>query len=188
MIPAYSPQARGRSERSFRTWQGRLPQELRIRGITTPEDANRFLKKSYIREFNRKFAVQAAEPNESAFVPCQRMDLDRVFSIQSERTVNRDNTVKYKNLTLQIDKQSWKRSLDGCRVMVYQHLDDTITIGFGPQQVGKYTANGKPVKPSETEHRPVERKGRAPFFQKEQTGHLMCYQNRTSSFAINSHS
>ena len=86
MIPAYSPQARGRSERSFRTWQGRLPQELRIREITTPEEANRFLKRSYIREFNRKFAVQAAEANESAFVPCQSVDLDRIFSIQSERT------------------------------------------------------------------------------------------------------
>src|ERR1019366_1489615 len=93
---------------------------------------------------------------------------------RAREPLNRDNSVKYKNLTLQIDKQSWKRSLDGCRVTVYQHLDDTITIGFGPQQVGKYTADDKPVKPSETEHRPVERKGRAPFFQKEQTGHLMC--------------
>src|ERR1035437_7442864 len=68
MIPAYSPQARGRSERSFRSWQGRLPQERKIQEIPTPEEATPFLKRSYIREFNRKFAVQAAEANESAFV------------------------------------------------------------------------------------------------------------------------
>ena len=145
MIPAYSPQARGRSERGFRTWQGRLPQELRIRDITSPDEANRFLKRSYTKEFNRKFAVQATEPGESVFVPCQRTDLERVFSIQTERTVNRDNTVRYRNLTLQIDKQSWRRSMEGCRVTVYQHLDGTITLGFGPQQLGKYTRDGQPA-------------------------------------------
>jgi transposase len=146
LIPAYSPQARGRSERSFRTWQGRLPQELRLRGLTTPEEANRFLKKSYIREFNRRFTVEAVEPKETAFVPCNRSDLDRVFSIQTERLVNRDNTVKFKNMFLQIDKQGWRSSMEGCRVIVYQHFDDTITIGFGHQNLGKYSADGLPIK------------------------------------------
>ena len=61
MIPAYSPQARGRSERNFGTWQGRLPQELRLRGIITVEAANRFLREGYIGEFNRRFAVLAAQ-------------------------------------------------------------------------------------------------------------------------------
>jgi hypothetical protein len=60
MIAAYSPQARGRSERSFGTWQGRLPQELRLAGITMPEAANRFLRERYIAEFNAKFTVQRA--------------------------------------------------------------------------------------------------------------------------------
>lgn len=105
------------------------------------------MKRSYTKEFNRKFAVQAAEPGESAFVPCQRTDLERVFSIQTERTVNRDNTVRYNNLTMQIDKQSWRRSMEGCRVTIYQHLDGTITIGFGPQQLGKYSRNGQPAAP-----------------------------------------
>jgi len=68
MIPAYSPQARGRSERSFGTWQGRLPQELRLRGIRTVEAANAFLREHYIGEFNRRFQVEAAQPG-SAFVP-----------------------------------------------------------------------------------------------------------------------
>ena len=157
MIPAYSPQARGRSERAFRTWQGRLPQELRIRNITTLDEANRFLREEYISEFNRKFAIQAAETGESAFVPCNREDIDRVFSIQTERTVNRDNTVKYKNMTLQIDRQIWRRSMEGCRVTVYQHSDETITIGYGPQQIGKYTAAGVPLAPKVVEM-PLPRK------------------------------
>jgi hypothetical protein len=54
MIPAYSPQARGRSERSFRTWQGRLPQELRLEGITTPDGANRFLEERYVKGVQRQ--------------------------------------------------------------------------------------------------------------------------------------
>src|SRR5678816_2983304 len=83
MIPAYSPQARGRSERSFGTWQGRLPQELRLRRIQTMEAANDFLRQSYIAEFNQKFARPAAQGG-TAFMPVQRQDLDRVFSVQHE--------------------------------------------------------------------------------------------------------
>ena len=130
MIPAYSPQAGGRSERSFRTWQGRLPQELRLKNITTVEEANRFLKRAYLKEFNKKFAVAAQVDDGNAFFPCTRADLDRVFSIQTERTVARDNIVTYNNLSLQIDKQSWRGSMEGCRVTVYQHLDGVITVGF----------------------------------------------------------
>jgi hypothetical protein len=90
MIPAYSPQARGRSERSFGTWQGRLPQELRLQGITTVEEANQFLREHYLGEFNRRFQVAPAQRG-SAFVACRRRDLDLVFSLQFERTVYRDN-------------------------------------------------------------------------------------------------
>lgn len=175
LIPAYSPQARGRSERSFRTWQGRLPQELRLRGISSPEDANRFLKRSYIGQFNRMFTVQAAETEGSAFVPCTRLaELDRIFSIQTERAVNRDNTVKYENMTLQIDRQSWRRSMDGCRVTVYQHLNGIITIGFGPQEVGRYTADGRPTNRSVSKTRDLKTKRPAAPLSNRQTGHLMC--------------
>src|SRR6266852_3731465 len=111
MIPAYSPQARGRSERNFGTWQGRLPQELRVRGITTAEEANRFLRESYIAELNRKFSVPAAQP-ESAFVPASGKDLDRIFSVQQERVVNQDNTVRIANRTLQIERTKWRGTLD----------------------------------------------------------------------------
>lgn len=81
------------------------------------EEANRFLRKEYTEEFNRRFTTRAQKEG-SAFVACLRTDLDRVFSIQAERAVNRDNTVKFKNLVLQIDKQSWRGSLSGYRLMV----------------------------------------------------------------------
>src|SRR5450432_3604847 len=90
MIPAYSPQARGRSERNFGTWQGRLPQELRLRKLRTLEAANGFLREHYIAEFNGRFQVAPAQRG-SAFLPCPRKHLDLVFSLQFERTVNRDN-------------------------------------------------------------------------------------------------
>jgi len=99
MIPAYSPQARGRSERSFGTWQGWLPQELRLHGIQTVEAAHAFLREHYIGEFNRRFQVASAPPG-SAFMPSRAKDWERIFSLQFERTANRDNTVSLQNLTL----------------------------------------------------------------------------------------
>lgn len=144
MIPAYSPQARGRSERSFATWQGRLPQELRLRGIATVEDANLFLRDHYIAEFNRRFQVPAAQRG-NAFVPCRRRELDLVFSLQFERTVNRDNTVSFQNATLQIERTRWRGTLAGCNVIVHQHLDGTLSISYGPHRLGHYTAQGLPI-------------------------------------------
>jgi transposase len=141
MIPAYSPQARGRSERNFGTWQGRLPQELRLRGITTLEEANLFLRENYLAEFNRKFRVPAAQP-ESAFVPCSGYDLERIFSVQQERTVNQDNTVSIANRTLQIEKTKWRGTLAKRRVQVCEHLDGSYTVYFGPHVVGRYAAEG----------------------------------------------
>jgi transposase len=141
MIPAYSPQARGRSERNFGTWQGRLPQELRLRGLHTIEAANAFLREHYIAEFNRCFQVPAAQRG-SAFMASRRRDLDLVFSLQFERTVNRDNTVSFQNLSLQIEPVRFRATLAGCNVMLHQHLDGTLSITHGPHRLGHYTAQG----------------------------------------------
>jgi hypothetical protein len=130
MIPAYSPQARGRSERSFATWQGRLPQELRLRGIRTVAAANAFLRQHYIGEFNRRFQVAAGQLG-SAFVPYRGKNLERIFSLQFERTVNRDNTVSFQNLTLQIEPVRWRATLAGCTVTVHQHLDGSLSLRKG---------------------------------------------------------
>jgi transposase len=141
MIPAYSPQARGRSERSFGTWQGRLPQELRLHKIASLEAANVFLREHYIAEFNRHFQVAAAQRG-NAFLACRRRDLDLVFSLQFERAVNRDNTVSFQNLSLQIEAVRWRATLAGCQVTVHQHLDGTLSLTHGPHLLGRYTAEG----------------------------------------------
>ena len=161
MIPAYSPQARGRSERGFGTWQGRLPQELRLRELTTLEAANNFLRQSYIGEFNRKFARPAAQAG-TAFVPLRRQDLDRVFSIQHERVVNKDNTVRWANLSLQIQPTRIRSTMADLNVIVYEHLDDTISIGYGPHTVGRYTASGESITATPS-RRPTREGHRLPF-------------------------
>ena len=161
MIPAYSPQARGRSERSFSTWQGRLPQELRLREIRTVEEANRFLREEYIGEFNRRFQVPAAQRG-TAFTACRRGDLDLIFSLQSERTVNRDNTVSFQNLALQIDPVRWRGTLAGCTVTVHQHLDGTITLSYGPHRLGHYTPGGRLITAAAKKTRSVEKTAAPP--------------------------
>jgi transposase len=131
MIPAYSPQARGGSERSFST--------VRLHQIASLEAANVFLREHYIAEFNRRFQVTAAQRG-SAFSACRGRDLDRVFSLQFERAVNRDNTVSFQNLSLQIEAVRWRATLAGCQVTVHQHLDGTLSLTHGPHLLGRHTA------------------------------------------------
>jgi len=142
MIPAYSPQARGRSERNFGTWQGRLPQELRLANILSVEAANAFLRDGYLAEFNRKFAVPAQEKG-TAFRSCSRKDLDWVFTIQTERVVGKDNTVAIADRRWQIDKTRFRHTLAGCTVTIHEHLDDKISIRYGPHVVARFDLYGK---------------------------------------------
>jgi transposase len=166
MIPAYSPQARGRSERNFGTWQRRLPQELRLRGITDIEEANRFLRGGYLAEFNRKFRVEPAQ-QESAFVPVGGKDLDRVFSLHHERVVNRDNTIQFANRVLQIERSKWRGTLAGCRVVVCEHLDGRVSVYYGPHRVAEFGAEQE----EESHTRPP-----SPAAQEttEESGQVMC--------------
>jgi transposase len=169
MIPAYSPQARGRSERGFGTWQGRLPQELRLQKIVTLEGANQFLRDSYIAEFNARFRVAALQPGR-AFLPCRRKDLDVVFSVQQQRVGNRDNTVVVGGKVFQIEPTRWRGTLAGCSVTVCEHLDQLWSIRYGPHVVGRYTAQGypwlcesKPDRLGKAVEKPLRGKGKATF-------------------------
>ena len=149
MIPAYSPQARGRSERNFGTWQGRLPQELRLTGIRTVEAANQFLRERYIAEFNRKFAVPAAEKG-TAFRPYSRRDLEWIFSVQAQRVVAKDNTVTLRERAWQLERSRWRHSLAGCTVTIHEHLNGTVSVRYGPHLVGRFAANGAPLSAEKT--------------------------------------
>ncbi len=169
MIAAYSPQARGRSERSFLTWQGRLPQELRVAGITTLEEANGFLRERYIKEFNAKFTVKAAERG-TAFRRCSRADLNWIFTVQTERVVAKDNTVAIAGRSWQLDKSRFRHSLAGCTVTIHEHLDATISIRYGPHVIGSFEANG-------------ERRGKVESPQKRRPSH---FPTATTATAVSS--
>jgi len=145
MIPAYSPQARGRSERSFGTWQGRLPQELRLAGIAAPEPANEFLRSRYIAEFNDKFTVAAAEKG-TAFRSTKRSDLEWIFTVQTERVVAKDNTVAIKERDWQLEKSRFRSSLAGCTVTIHEHLHGNVSIRYGPHVVGRFDKVGVPIR------------------------------------------
>ena len=142
MIAAYSPQARGRSERSFGTWQGRLPQELRLAEIRTLEEANRFLRGRYIGEFNAKFTVKPTQ-RRTAFRRCSRSDLDWIFTVRTERVVAKDNTVAIRERSWQIDKTRFRHTLAGCTVTIHEHLDGTVSIRYGPHVIARYEENGQ---------------------------------------------
>lgn len=156
MIPAYSPQARGRSERGYRTWQGRLPQELRKLGVKTIEGANQFLRDRYIEKFNKSFSVAAKEKGHAFLSPGNR-DLELIFCLQHERVVGKDNTVRIANRCLQIEPTRWWSTLAGCRVKVHEHLDGKLTIRYANRVVGLYGEDGAPLKEAKASKKAVEK-------------------------------
>ncbi len=141
LIPAYSPEARGRSERMFGTLQGRLPQELRLAGITDMEEANRFLKETYVPRHNANFAIEPTEPG-SAFVPFAG-SLKDTLCVQEERVVGNDNTVRYKNLVLQVPQDKHRHHYVKAKVRVHQYSDQTLAIFYGPRKLATFDGNGK---------------------------------------------
>lgn len=143
MIPAYSPEARGRSERAFATHQGRLPKELALAGITDMAAANRYLAKVYQPAFNVEFAVKP-ELAGSAFVPWRAgEDLNDYLCERFERVVGRDNCVQFDNLRLQIPVDRHRRHYVKTRVKVLRHLDGTLSVFHGPRRLARYLADGQ---------------------------------------------
>lgn len=140
-IAAYSPEARGRSERMFGTLQDRLVKELADAGIATIEAANRFLAEVYLPEHNRRFAVAAAEIG-SAFVPWTRSDLGEILCHQEHRIVGNDNTVVFGKLRLQIEPSPLRPHFVKARVQVRRYADDTLAIYYGPRCIGRYHPDG----------------------------------------------
>jgi transposase len=139
LIPSYSPQARGRSERLNGTLQGRIPQELRLRGIKKLPEANRYLKTEYIKEHNRRFARKPEQKGTAFIKVSPNIDLDKVFCFKHERTVNNDNTISFNRRILQIGPSELRVSFTKCRVVVYEHLDGSIGVGYGPHMLGYYS-------------------------------------------------
>jgi transposase len=140
-IPAYSPEARGRSERAFGTLQDRLPKELALAGITTLAAANRFIREVYLPEHNARFAVAPEHP-ETAFVADAAGVHRDILCIQEERVVGNDNTVRYRGLSLQIPPSPLRPHFVKARVRVHDYPDGTLAIFHGPRRLARYRADG----------------------------------------------
>jgi hypothetical protein len=142
MIAAYSPQARGRSERLFKTWQDRLPKELELAGIEDMAAANRFLDEQFTPAYNTDFQVTAAESG-SAFVPLLDTHIEDILCIQEERTVGRDNCVKYQRKILQIPADQHRCHYVKAKVRVHGYPDGCYAVFHGPRKLATYDSNGQ---------------------------------------------
>jgi len=142
MIPAYSPEARGRSERAFGTHQGRLPNELAAAGITDMEAANRYLREVYQPAFNAEFACPAQEEG-SAFVPWIGGSLDDILCEQHERTVSPDNCVRFEGLILQVPADRHRCHYVKAKVRVHCYADGSLAVFHGPRKLADYNLEGK---------------------------------------------
>jgi transposase len=140
-IAAYSPQARGRSERVFGTLQDRLPKELALAGITTVEAANRWLAESYIAEHNKRFAINA-EQDGSAFVVDAMGAWREILCIQEDRTVGNDNTVKWRRLSLQLPPSRLRPHFVKATVRVHEYPDGQLAVFWGPHRLADYDEKG----------------------------------------------
>ena len=143
-IAAYSPQARGRSERAFQTHQGRLPQELARAGINDMGSANRYLEQTYRASHNREFCVAAALEG-TAYVPFISGGLPDILCEQHERTVGNDNCVSFEGLSLQLPSDELRHHYARSRVRVHRYVDDTVAVFHGPRKLATYDATGIPA-------------------------------------------
>ena len=173
-IPGYSAQARGRSERLNKTLQGRIPQELRLRDIKTINEANEYLKTEYIKEHNKRF-IRKPEQKGTAFIPVPKtIDLDKIFCFKHERTVNNDNTISFNNRILQIGPSELRVSFAKCKVIVYEHLDGSISVGYGPHMLGYYLPKGLSTNPPYSQKEKVAKRKRATAtLNQKRTHHLL---------------
>ncbi len=140
-IAAYSPQARGRSERAFSTLQDRLPKELKLAGISTVEAANRWLSEIYMAEYNQRFAI-VAEQEGSAFVADEMGAWREILCVQEERTVGNDNTVKWERRNLQLPPSRLRPHFVKATVRVHAYPDGQVAVYWGPHRLADYDAQG----------------------------------------------
>lgn len=144
MIAAYSPEARGRSERAFGTHQGRLPQELALAGVPDMEAANRYLREVYLPAFNAEFARPAPSVG-SAFVPWIGGSLGDILCEQYERTVGADNCVRFEGLILQIPADRHRCHYVKARVRVHRYMNGCLAVFHGPRKLADYNHEGKAI-------------------------------------------
>src|SRR5436190_11370315 len=143
-IPAYSPEARGRSERMFATLQDRLVKELAHAGISDIETANRWIREVYLPAHNARFAKPAAVA-EKAFVVTDAQVLREALCSETERVVGRNNTVSYEGLRLQLPQSPLRAHYVKARVKVREYPDGSLAVFHGPRRLARFDGNGNEI-------------------------------------------
>jgi len=144
MIPAYSPEARGRSERAFRTHQDRLVKELALAGITDMKQANVYILKVYLPAYNNEFSIAPEEPA-SMFVPWAGTPIEDILCEKYERTVGNDNCVKFNGLSLQIPPDQYRYHYVRVTVRVHLYPDGNMAIFHGHKKLASFNTQGKEI-------------------------------------------
>jgi len=180
-IAAYSPEARGRSERVFRTLQDRLPKEFRLAGVVTIEAANQWLREVYIADHNARFAREPEAPG-SGFVPDEAGVWRRALCVQEERVVGPDNTVKWRGRTLQIPPSGLRPHFVRATVRLLEDPDGRVAVWLGPHHLADYEPDGTlasqpPAEPPRRREPVVRGMPRTPGLT---TGQTTRYEHRTT--------
>jgi len=194
MIPAYSPEARGRSERMFRTHQYRLTKKLAVHHITGMEDANRYIKKTYLPAYNKEFKQKPPEEG-AAFIPWVGAHIEDILCEYHERTATPDNCVAFDGITLQIPTDKYRCHYVRARVNVHRYMDGSLAIFHGPRKVADYDQNGHlklkekrqgSVSPplAETEGKGRKKMPFAPFLKHSEKRTYHVLQNRTAFYLL----
>ncbi|MCM8781477.1 MAG: hypothetical protein NC828_00235 [Candidatus Omnitrophica bacterium] len=147
---------------------------MRLRGVKTIPEANKYLKTEYLKDHNKRF-VRKAEKKGSAFMPAPKtIDLDKIFCFKYERTVNNDNIISFNNKTLKIGPSELRISFAKRKVMVYEHLDGSISIGYGPHVIGYYPPRNLYTNSDYSQKEKVaKRKRAATVINQKRTHHLL---------------
>ena len=138
-------------ERLFKTFQDRLVKELKLNNISKMEEANRYIEKVFLPHYNNKFKKEPLSPD--SFFLKTTVDLDNIFSIKEERTVDNANCVKWNGKTLQIERQDFRYSFAKCKVTVNSHINGMVSISYGHKILGVYDETGNPITPLPLNHK-----------------------------------
>ena len=164
LIIAGSPQAKGRIERVFKTFQDRLLKELKLHEISSIEEANKYLRNVFLSKFNKRFTKDPENPEPAWRVVPREINLDSVFSIKEQRTVMADNTISYKNRIFQILPDKYRISFAKAKVEVEKRLDGSIHIKYKDQYLNFKEINSDEIKKIKTNTLPLEKLLRGDIF------------------------
>ena len=156
LIIAGSPQAKGRVERLFETFQDRLLKELKLYKISSIEKANDYLHNKFLKRFNKKFSIPPKDKETAWRVVPKEINLESVFSIKEQRTVMADNTISYKNRIFQILPDKYRISFAKAKVVVEKRLDESIHIKYKDQYLNFKEISSGETKKIKTHTLPLE--------------------------------